>query len=87
MPKDKILHIIPNFGTGGADRLAVNLLEALDRERFEAAACSLYSRSDTAFEQELKSVKSHFTLSMGNWWSIIKWLLSQRGGITQWKQS
>ena len=49
-----ILHIIPNFGIGGAERLVVNLLGAIDKEKFEVAACSLYSKSGTAFEQELE---------------------------------
>jgi glycosyltransferase involved in cell wall biosynthesis len=50
----RVLHIIPNFGTGGAERLVVNLLRALDREKFEVAACSLYAKSNTTFEEQLE---------------------------------
>lgn len=52
--KIKVLHVIPNFGAGGAERLLVNLLEAYDRERFEVAAVSLYPESETILEREIK---------------------------------
>jgi glycosyltransferase involved in cell wall biosynthesis len=35
MPKVKILMIIPTLGSGGAERVMVNLLNHLDREKFE----------------------------------------------------
>lgn len=54
MKKIRILHIIPNFGNGGAERLVLNLLEATDKERFEAAAVSLYPESGTLIEKEIK---------------------------------
>jgi len=52
--RTRILHIIPNIAIGGAERLVVNLLEAIDKEKFEVAACSLYPKSGTALEQELE---------------------------------
>ena len=52
--KIKVLHIIPTFGIGGAERLVVNLLENLNRERFEVAACSLYGKRNTIFEHQLE---------------------------------
>lgn len=52
--KPRVLHIIPNFATGGAERLVVNLLKAIDKEKFEVAACSLYAESNTAFEKQLE---------------------------------
>lgn len=54
MEKIRVLHIIPNFGPGGAERLVVDLMKAIDRERFEVAAVSLYPKSDTILEQELE---------------------------------
>lgn len=54
MKRIRILHIIPNFSTGGAERLVVDLLEATDNERFEAAAVSLYPESGTRLEKEIK---------------------------------
>lgn len=50
----RVLHIIPNFGAGGAERLLVDLLEAFDQERFEVAAVSLYPESGTILEEEIK---------------------------------
>lgn len=52
--KLRILHIIPNFGHGGAERLVVDLMKAIDREQFEVAAVSLYPKGDTILEQELE---------------------------------
>ena len=52
--KIKILHVIPKFDLGGAERLLVNLLEAFDHEWFEVAAVSLYPESGTILEQEIK---------------------------------
>lgn len=52
--KFRVLHIIPNFGPGGAERLVVALMEATDKERFEVAAVSLYPESGTILEKEIK---------------------------------
>jgi sugar transferase (PEP-CTERM/EpsH1 system associated) len=52
--KVRILHIFPNAGPGGAERLVVDLLEATDKERFEVAAVSLYPESGTILEREIK---------------------------------
>jgi len=54
MMKIRILHIIPNLNTGGAERLVVNLLEAIDKEKFEVAVCSLYDKSSSPFEEHLE---------------------------------
>jgi len=52
--KIRVLHIIPNFGPGGAERLVLGLMEATDKERFEVAAVSLYPESGTILEKEIK---------------------------------
>jgi len=57
MRKIRILHIIANFGTGGAQRLLVNLLESYNRKRFEVAAVSLYPPSKTILEYEITDKK------------------------------
>jgi glycosyltransferase involved in cell wall biosynthesis len=49
-----VLHIIPNFGPGGAERLVIDLMEIADKNRFEVAAVSLYSESGTILEKEIK---------------------------------
>lgn len=54
MKKLRVLHVIPSFRTGGAERLVVSLLEATDKERFEAAAVSLYPESGTIIDNEIK---------------------------------
>jgi len=54
MNKKKVLHIIPNFGLGGAERLLMNLLEAFDYKRFEVAAVSLYPESGTILEKKIR---------------------------------
>ena len=55
--KLRVLHIIPTFGIGGAERMVVNLLKAFNHEKFEVAACSLYSEASTFFEKQLKEYK------------------------------
>ncbi|WP_323720632.1 glycosyltransferase [Acetomicrobium sp.] len=55
--KVRVLHAIPNFGPGGAERLLVNLLEQFDRERFEVAAVSLYPETGTILEREIREKK------------------------------
>jgi len=52
--KVRVLHVIPNFGPGGAERLLVNLLEEFDRERFQVAAVSLYPETGTILEREIR---------------------------------
>jgi len=53
--KIKVLHIIPNFGTGGAERFVVDLLENTDRKKFDVAAVSLYGETGTILEKEIRS--------------------------------
>jgi len=54
MNKVRVLHIIPNFGPGGAERFVLDLMEATDKEHFEVAAVSLYPESGTILEKEIK---------------------------------
>ncbi len=58
----RVLHVIPNFGPGGAERLLVNLLEEFDRDRFDAAAVSLYPETGTILEREIreKGIKVYY---------------------------
>ena len=50
LKKLRVLHVIPNFGPGGAERIAMHLLLHLDRSRYEVAAVSLYDRQGTDIE-------------------------------------
>nr|BCX01989.1 MAG: glycosyl transferase family 1 [Bacteroidota bacterium] len=54
MEKVKVLHILPSFGPGGAERLVVDLMEAMDRERFEVAAVSLFPEGGSILEEEIR---------------------------------
>ena len=54
MNRIKVLHVVPEFGTGGAERLVVDLLTHQDKEAFDVCAVSLYAAADTIYEQELK---------------------------------
>lgn len=60
--KVRVLHVLPNFGPGGAERLVVDLMEATDKTRFEVAAVSLYPESGTILEREIreKGLKVYF---------------------------
>lgn len=48
--KIKVLQILPNFAIGGAERMAVHLMQNLDRTRFEVAAVSLFDRVGSELE-------------------------------------
>lgn len=52
--KIRVIHILPSFGPGGAERLVVDLMEAMDKKRFEVASVSLYPESGTILEGEIK---------------------------------
>ncbi len=51
----RVLHILPNFGPGGAERLVVDLMGVMDGGRFEVAAVSLFPESGTILEQEARN--------------------------------
>lgn len=51
--KLKVLHIVPNFGTGGAEKLVVDLLLNYNKNEFDVAALSLYPKANTMYEQKM----------------------------------
>lgn len=53
--KYKILQIIPNFGYGGAERLTVNLMKYLDKEKYEVRAISMFDSLNTELEKILEN--------------------------------
>jgi glycosyltransferase involved in cell wall biosynthesis len=57
MSRIRLLQVIPSFGCGGAERMVVNLMTHLDRERFEVAAISLAGPEGSALEQKLAENK------------------------------
>lgn len=52
-PRMRVLHVLPNFGLGGAERMATHLLLHLDRSCFAVAAISLFDRQGTDLEAML----------------------------------
>ncbi|MGG3478579.1 glycosyltransferase [Peribacillus frigoritolerans] len=54
MKKIKILHVIPDFGTGGAEKLVLDLLSNYDKSKFTMAVLSLYNKSNTIYEKQLE---------------------------------
>lgn len=54
MNKIKVLHIIPDFGTGGAEKLVLDLVANYNSDKFEVAILSLYDKADTIYEKQLE---------------------------------
>ena len=53
MKRVKVAHIVPMLGPGGAERVAVDIVKGLNRERFEAAVISIWHRVGCDLEQLL----------------------------------
>jgi len=53
MRKTRVLQVIPDLGMGGAERMLLNLVGNLDRERYELAVVSFFDAQGTAHEREL----------------------------------
>jgi glycosyltransferase involved in cell wall biosynthesis len=52
-PLIRVLHILPDFGVAGAERVTIHLMQSANQERFLVGAISLYDPSGTYFEQSL----------------------------------
>jgi len=55
--KIKVLHFIPSFGPGGAERLLLDILENIDRNIFQPLAVSLYPPQGNPYEREIVEKK------------------------------
>ena len=53
MSRSRVLHILANLGTGGAERMAAHIATRLDCQRFEAAVLSISKPLGTDVEQLL----------------------------------
>ena len=51
--KIKVLHIIPDLGTGGAERLVLDLIKYGNHKRFQFYLVSLYPKTDNYITKEL----------------------------------
>src|SRR5690349_7977498 len=60
--KHRVLHVLANLGAGGAERMAVHIVQGLNRRRFEPAvvACSGRYGSDLEEQLDQAGVKSWF---------------------------
>ena len=59
MPKKRVLYIVEDLESGGAERVVVNLATRLDRSRFEPAVCCLAKRGALADEIEREGIRLH----------------------------
>lgn len=57
MKKAKVLHIIPNFGVGGAEKLVLDYLSYSDENKVDIRALSLYENGDTHYDKLVKEEK------------------------------
>jgi len=57
--KVRVLHVIPSFGTGGAERLVVDLIKYADKQNFDVAGVSLYPEMYTILNKEVKENGLH----------------------------
>lgn len=55
--KYRVLHIIPDLGPGGAERMASTLAARTDRSKFEVMVTSLYDEADTDLPQYLREAR------------------------------
>jgi glycosyltransferase involved in cell wall biosynthesis len=55
--KIKVLHIIPDLGSGGAERLVVDLVKFTDKSKFDVRVCVLYGKKGTPLEEELEDLE------------------------------
>jgi glycosyltransferase involved in cell wall biosynthesis len=53
MKRLKVLHIVPMLGPGGAERVAVDIVMGLNRQRFEVAIVSIWGRVGCELEDAL----------------------------------
>ena len=57
MKKLKILHILPSFGVGGAEKLVLDYLSYFDENEVEIKAISMYGKNDTINDKFIKENK------------------------------
>lgn len=51
MKKTKVLHIIPNLGIGGAEKLVLDICKFIDSEKFEVKIVSLFDSQNSVYEE------------------------------------
>lgn len=51
----KVIHIIPNLGTGGAEKLVTDICLNLNKDKFQVTIVSLYKNNDSIFIKNLEN--------------------------------
>lgn len=51
-----VLHIIPDLGSGGAERMVVDLAKFTDKNQFDVRICALYDKKGYPLEKELEEL-------------------------------
>jgi Glycosyltransferase len=54
MDKLKVLQVIPNFGVGGAEKVVLDYLTFMNRDRVEIRAISMYKKSGSIYDQSIE---------------------------------
>lgn len=69
MKKIKVVHIVPMLGPGGAERVAVDIVGGLNRQRFEVAVISIWRRVGCELEGSLdhRDVRAEY---LGKGWGF-----------------
>lgn len=49
--KIKVIHVIPDLGTGGAEKLVIDLVDNIDNSRFDMKILSLYGPQNSIYEK------------------------------------
>jgi len=53
MAKLRVIHVVPDLGVAGAEKLVTDIISNYDQLHFEMAVLSLFARKDTLYEKEL----------------------------------
>lgn len=57
--KARVLQVVPNFGSGGAERIAAYLIRTLDPDRYQVAVVSLFNRTETDVQGMVDQSPAH----------------------------
>ena len=55
MEKQKVVCILPSIATGGAEKMAIDLVNSLNRDKFEIYLVSLYDKMDNVYDSLIDS--------------------------------
>jgi glycosyltransferase involved in cell wall biosynthesis len=56
MNKVRVMHILPDFGVGGAEKLVLDLMKYQSKEEFEVSAVSLFAKTNSIYDKEIEGM-------------------------------